>query len=829
MRIIRIGLALLCFACLVACNINTMFNARNYFKSAQERPLNTNGKPNNQAIEDYTKTIKKCGIIITERKKGAQMDDAVFLMAKALYFKGNSAFQAKDQFENLILGFPKSPYVAESHIFVAKILREINQPKDAERRLDEFVRNPRFRKDHPKALLLLTDFAIQDKDYPRAQYWLGRIIRDYPKTKEYRVAYFLFGKNYYEQKDYTASLEAFEKMQGTRGIDKALKLDTKYYIGLNELELGKLDQAYRTASSLLRAETRPDKIPAIRMLKARILFARGENSEAVKEIEDINKTYPRTESSAAALYYLAEYQYYKGGDPTTAITNYNRVRSEFPTSAFGTIAQNKATAVTNVQPRANLNSETGLKAFLDYYYQASESFLSHLALPDSAIAVYRRVISERDVLAANRDSLQVVTEGITAVLDSLRIASLVVMPETTQSDTIVGYEAITLDSLATEIDSLDVAPVEPKEELELPAQEELVLPEVVVLDSLATVSDSLFVPPAEPKEELVLPEQTEFVLPDQPDSLNVLVSMPAEPDTLFTVTDSLQFAIADSTSTTVSPVLEAENVTEEPEDTTPAIDPVIAGQIAQQEAQLKRIESQIDRLDEIIRQFDTEIVPFCLFAIGNVLHDTYPESPENAQTYTFMQANYANNKYTNALKSVQMGQTVRLIDPFEESQEAKLDSLLGMIETQPDSALAGLEEMRESPFARLKLAANFRLGWYYCFDAPDTSLAKPYLMSVLEDTNAGEYATLTRRFFDGRKYLLWEKEVLDSLVIADSLFVSDSLGIAAPIPMEPDTLMIQSPEIEVERSPIPEPDMDNPEPLVPDAPPIIKEEDTPLE
>ncbi|MDD3235974.1 MAG: hypothetical protein PHH43_06565, partial [Candidatus Cloacimonetes bacterium] len=101
----------------MACNINTMYNARNYFKSAQNRPLNTNGKPNAQAVDDYTKTIKKCGIIISERKKGAQLDEAVFLMAKALYFKGNSAFQAKDQFQNLLLGFPNSPYVPEAHLY----------------------------------------------------------------------------------------------------------------------------------------------------------------------------------------------------------------------------------------------------------------------------------------------------------------------------------------------------------------------------------------------------------------------------------------------------------------------------------------------------------------------------------------------------------------------------------------------------------------------------------------------------------------------------------------------------------------------------------------
>jgi TolA-binding protein len=831
----------------MACNINTMFNARNYYKSARNRPLNANGKPNNQAIDEYTKTIKKCGIIISERKKGAQMDDAVFLMAKALYYKGNSAFQAKDQFENLILGFPKSPFVAESHIFVAKVLREINQPKEAERRLDEFVRNPRFRKDHPQALLLMTDFAIQDKDYIKAQYWLERIIRDYPKTKEFRTAYFLFGKNYYEQKDYTASLAAFEKMQGSKRIDKVLKLDTAYYIGLNQLELGKLEQAYRTTSSLLRNEARPDKLPAIRLLKARILFAQGKNSEATKEIEDINKTYPRTESSAAAYYYLAEYQYYKAGDRAAAVTNYTRVRSEFTASILGEKSQLKSTAVTNTLPRANLNSETGLKAFLDYHYQAAESFLSFLALPDSAIARYRKIIKERDVHIPKRDSLQVKLSGVSATLDSLRIASLVPKPPTARDEQLTREETVFTDTLDVNADSLYVQPTElpvladslivQADSLFIPPSE---LP--VFADTLVVVIDSLLVPPTElqvmadtpvavldslytPPIELPVMSDTLIALTD---SLFVSpTELPILPDTLAVAADSTQYAVPDLPEEVVTIAEEKPKPVSEPNE--PKIDPAIARQITQQEQQLERLRSQIKALDDLITQFDNEIIPFCLFAIGSVLHDNYPDSEENAETLAYMQANYSNNKFTKALQSLQQGLPVRLIDPFEESQEARLDELFGLIVTQPDSALAGLEEMRQSVYSRLKLAANFRLGWYYSFDALDTTAAKSYLKAVLDDTNAGDYAVLTRRFYDGRHFLVWNEAPIDSLVLADSLFVADSLGTVEDLPAEPDTLQSQSHEAQPEAVPEPSPEVENLETPSPEPSPIIKEEDTPLE
>ncbi|MDZ4121650.1 MAG: tetratricopeptide repeat protein, partial [Candidatus Cloacimonadaceae bacterium] len=183
----------LCLCSLVlACSLdNTMYNARNYFKAAKARPLNANGRPTPQAITEYTKAIEKCGIILTDRPKSKDADDALFLMSRALYYKGNSAFQAKEQFENLIRVFPDSPNVPESHIYLARVNREIDRAKEAEALLEAFVRDQKYKKHHPRALLVLADFEIQDKDYYRAQYWLEKLLTEYPNTPEYNEAFFL--------------------------------------------------------------------------------------------------------------------------------------------------------------------------------------------------------------------------------------------------------------------------------------------------------------------------------------------------------------------------------------------------------------------------------------------------------------------------------------------------------------------------------------------------------------------------------------------------------------------------------------------------------------
>jgi TolA-binding protein len=455
---------LLALGLLFSCGLNnTMYNARKYFRSAQQRPLSTNGRPTAQAVDEYTKAIKKCGIIIANYKDSRLMDDALFLMAKALYLKGNSAFQAKDQFQALIVGFPNSPFVPEAHIYLAKVLREVNQPAEANKLLEDFVRDPKHRKDHPRALLTLAEFRILDKDYLGAQYWLGKIINEYPNTREYTEAFFLFGKNYYVQKDYATSLEEFQKLVNARGIDKLLKMEARYYMALNHLALGNYERAMRLAQGLLNDESRPDKLGSVRVLKARLLFATGKYDEAVTEVDAISKTYPRTAASAEAFYHLGDYHFYTRNNIGDASTAFNKVRTEFQTSELVAPAQQKVAALNQLNSNQNLSPITNLQQFVDYHMQAAENYSNLLALPDSARVMYDRLINARSPVRVERDSLAALQDSMKARLDSLDtvIATFAEEPKPEQE---AETEPEPSPEESTETDSLDTDKKEPVEE-----------------------------------------------------------------------------------------------------------------------------------------------------------------------------------------------------------------------------------------------------------------------------------------------------------------------------------------------------------------------------
>lgn len=709
----RLSFMLLLALLAASCGLNnTMYNANKYFKAAQARPLNANGKPNSQAVQDYTKTIQKCGKILSASKRPRNADDALYLMARALYYKGNSSFQAKDQFEALIQNFPESKHFGDAHIYLARVYREINRNDDARKVLEQFLYQPKQVKLHPRALLTLAEFEIADKDYVRAQYWLEKIITQYPKAQEYREAYLLFGQNYYIQKDYPASLREYEKIAESRLMPKQLKLEAQYWVALNQFQLGDYQQSWKNLQGLLKDEVRPEKVAQARVLQARLYFARGKDEEGVAESEDISKSYPRTQSSASAQYFLGEHYFRAASDLDKASAAYNKVRVEFAASEWVDAAQKKSAAITQLKQNSGLDPESNLQLFVDYHVSAAENYLNSFALPDSALLMYQRVIGFRDSLDDRLGRLAAELNVKQAAVDSLEY-QLSLLPEPTQPDSI------------EQPDTLKSEPADPRP------------------DSLAAPADSL-----DPRPAAADSLQSESVIPPSDK-----VSAPA--DSLITKLEE--------------PAADPQELRRE-----------LQRQRGNVQNELDALQNRLSALEDLKHRYLSDVVPLALFSRASIYNKSPADSVRMQEILEQMRLEFPGDKYTNALSAMVAGESIRLIDPAEESEEALLDRAFGLAESEPDSMLVVLEDLTESDYSAIRLKSNFRLGWFHTFERPDTSRARPYLEEVLTLQTSGDYASLTTRFFNGDRFLLNTFAALvDSIAAADSLKLLEELMIEA--------------------------------------------------
>ncbi|HON32586.1 MAG TPA: tetratricopeptide repeat protein, partial [Candidatus Syntrophosphaera thermopropionivorans] len=394
------------------------------------------------------------------------------------------------------------------------------------------------------------------------------------------------------------------------------------------------------------------------------------------------KSYPRTQSSAEANYYLGEYYFYQAGDLTKAMTAYNKVRTEFPNSELATIAQKKASAIDFLKNKDKLDPEQKLQELIDYYITAAEYYLNQFALPDSAILMYQKLIDTRDIITARKDSLLNVISYQQSAIDSISVL-IETLPAISEEDSL----------------NLSFSQAEPTLGDSLIASDSLTIAENT---NLSTDSDSLKI-----EEEIVNPAEQRKKLEQ---SLTTL------------------------------------------------------------QAELKNNQDRLAALDEILDRFEREIIPLALFSQACV-YQKIPGGNEQMQAlYNRMQEEYPANKYTRALENMLAGKPIRLIDPREEEQYLLLDKALGYAETYPDSMLIILNELVNSDYPEIKLKANFRLGWYYTFEARDTTAAKPYLAKVLEYDSDTEYTTITAKFFDGKNFQLNRfDQLLLSFTESDSL------------------------------------------------------------
>jgi TolA-binding protein len=432
---------------------NSLYNARKYFNQAQARPLNPQGRPTPQAVDEYMKTITKCGFILTERPNSKEADDALFLLAKALFYRGNSQFQAKDQFQSLIRNFPDSPYIPEAVLYLAKTMRQVNESVEAENLLTAYIRNPKSEKQHPKAILLLADFAVQDKDNIKAQYWLERILTEFKGSVHAKEALFLLGVNLYEQQDYLNSLEQFRRVVSSRGMNRNVKLDSRLYLALNYLHLKELQKSLSIAKRLLRDEDRTDKIPAVRLVIGRILLAKNDETEAIEQLQSIIKANPRTASSAEAYFRLAEYYFYNKSDIQLAIENYNKAKTEFAASPFQPEANRKHAALLQIYQKANIKITDNPQLYVDTKVESAENYMLVMSMPDSAIVMLDNISLVPQGYRVAIDSLLSVKTRLTLEIDSLSVlvdtvAVSIELPDTT---------AVSLENVVQYSDSLSAS------------------------------------------------------------------------------------------------------------------------------------------------------------------------------------------------------------------------------------------------------------------------------------------------------------------------------------------------------------------------------------
>jgi TolA-binding protein len=401
---------------------NTFFNAEKYFEEANTIALKDDSTPTTNAIQKYNKVIKKCGVVLTDYKDSKYADDALFLMAKCLYYIGRNYTQAIKSFEELIEFYPESEFVPEAMIYIARSKYDFRQKEEAYTLLHDFLLLDEYKEYHPQALQLLANYYLEEEDYVQTDFYLQKLIEKYPKAKEYETAFFLKGKSQHDAGNYKNSNDIFILLLKSK-VSRNIKYDARYYIALNYLLMEDFQNSVDYANNLLKKEYRESEIAKIRIIKARGLAELGNTNEAIAILQAVTEDNKRSKLAADAFFYLGEIYFNILLDYQRAIDNYNKVKGEFNKSELIEQALTKSAVASQIIQFHNPSSNIDTEQLVNQQFKLAEFYIETLNMPDSALMVYDIVITQKADLIKQLDSLEAVATNLELRIDSLKATS----------------------------------------------------------------------------------------------------------------------------------------------------------------------------------------------------------------------------------------------------------------------------------------------------------------------------------------------------------------------------------------------------------------------
>ncbi|NOZ56300.1 MAG: tetratricopeptide repeat protein [Calditrichaeota bacterium] len=323
---VALGGALLASGCAY---YNTFYNAKQYYKKAEEQRLKRRtDRPTQAELENYKKAVEKAGKVIQNYPKSRYVDDAVMLMGKAYYYQ-NQLGSAQRKFEELLAYFPDSEFAPEAQLWLARCLIAQSQFDQAEKVLKELHSRKKIPgKVRDESYLLLGDLYFNRQDYKNALEEYKKAAKRIGDKKLKAQSYLSLGECASILEQHEVAADAFRRAIKYTDTPE-LRYKAVFNYGVELKALGKYDEAIKVFERILRDGSMTKFWPDAKYQIAETAYEKGELDYAQRWLEGIIEDHPRTEAAANAYYLLGQIYVHDYSDYKGAKENFDKVRGAY--------------------------------------------------------------------------------------------------------------------------------------------------------------------------------------------------------------------------------------------------------------------------------------------------------------------------------------------------------------------------------------------------------------------------------------------------------------------------------------------------------------------
>jgi|GEM_PF-2602302 len=373
---------------------NTFYNARQNYKEALRlaETRNTGSKPSSGEIAKLDKCLEKCGVIIARHPGSSLVDDALFLMGKALSLKQEHATSA-EKFSELREYFPESEFVGPSLYLEAVERRALAQWARAENLIETHLNtSDTWSVWQERSAVLYAEIAESNGRYDQA---LSRIEQPLTRSKRKEIvgpAYLLKGRSLRGTGELEAAMDAFR--QASEHADThSRRFEAQVEMGETASLLGRGEESleiFRDLTAFARADS---ELAQVGLSIGRSWRSLSDFNEAEEAWRNVILAYPRETASKYARMELASMLETEQGDLSAALVEYDELAKQGRPRDLVTRASRRAKALRAVEQLGLSLQDSSLNRGSNLM-KLGDTFFFNLELPDSALPYYAKAHAE---------------------------------------------------------------------------------------------------------------------------------------------------------------------------------------------------------------------------------------------------------------------------------------------------------------------------------------------------------------------------------------------------------------------------------------------------
>jgi TolA-binding protein len=370
---------------------NTLYNAKKLFAEAELIPRGKDGLAGSSAKQKYDESIKKCEALIVTYPKSKYVDDAVLLIGKCLYEKGEYT-DAIERFTQLDSISTDRELKAEGRTYRAKSYVAKGDTEEAIPIFQAIVdENPKRASD--ETLFYLGTALVRMGEEDLAVKYLEQLAGNYPRSPYRLRADLEAAELYAERKDYERSLSVYDRLRNlAMGPEETIRYLSNF--AAVYAETARFQEAIEVLRRLQSYAVDPTQKASNLLVAGKAYTGLDSLPVAIEKYRTVAGSYPKSEFSAEAYYRLGQIYQEKLDSLQVAQGQFDKVAGEYASSRYSSDALARSSAIGKLlRLRATLesgNQEDPARVQFDL----AEIELFQFKNYEKAAEAYRKIIDE---------------------------------------------------------------------------------------------------------------------------------------------------------------------------------------------------------------------------------------------------------------------------------------------------------------------------------------------------------------------------------------------------------------------------------------------------